>query len=168
MKPIVTLRRIHRISTPLGGLTLAATDQGLFGAWFDQQSYRPDMDGWLPAADDPLLQRAARQVGEYFAGKRKAFDLPLDLSRGTPFQQQVWRSLAQVPYGETTSYTTMAAQLGRPRAVRAVGAAIGRNPMCVILPCHRVLGADGSLTGYAGGLDRKRKLLALEAGAPAV
>lgn len=166
MKATVMLRRMHRIQTPLGGLTLAATDQGLFGAWFDEQSYRPDMDGWVSAADDPVLQRAAHQVGEYFAGARKAFDLPLDLSRGTPFQQQVWRSLVQVPYGSTTSYAVLAAQLGRPRAVRAVGAAIGRNPMCVILPCHRVLGADGSLTGYAGGLDRKRRLLALESGAP--
>jgi methylated-DNA-[protein]-cysteine S-methyltransferase len=109
-----------------------------------------------------VLLQAAAQVNEYFAGARTRFDLPLDLSHGTPFQQSVWHALLRLPYGDTTSYAALSAAIGTPAAVRAVGAAVGRNPISVIVPCHRILGSDGSLTGYAGGLDRKRQLLTLE------
>ena len=109
----------------------------------------------------PLLRRAARQLTEYFAGKRISFDLPLDL-RGTPFQLAAWRSLAEIPYGSTLSYGQQAALIGRPKAVRAVGRANGRNPVPIVLPCHRIVGADGSLTGFGGGLDLKLDLLRRE------
>ena len=108
-----------------------------------------------------LLATAAAQLDEYFAGRRRAFDLPLRL-RGTPFQQRVWQTLLDIPYGDTVSYKDVAAHAGRPGAARAAGAAVGRNPIAVIVPCHRVVGADGSLTGYAGGLPAKRALLRLE------
>jgi len=146
----------------LGGITLAATDKGLAGVWFDRQRHSPDMSGWQVAADHPVLRKATAQLEEYFAGRRQNFDLPLDLSHGTPFQQSVWRALLAIPAGETTSYGSISAGVGKPAAVRAVGAAVGRNPISVIVPCHRVLGSDGSLTGYAGGLDRKTALLELE------
>lgn len=110
----------------------------------------------------PELERAVRQLGEYFAGARTAFDLPLRPA-GTEFQQAVWRSLAQVPFGSTTSYGAIAQAIGRPRAIRAVGAALGRNPLAIVVACHRIVGRDGSLTGYAGGVDRKSWLLRHEA-----
>ena len=113
------------------------------------------------SADDDLLADAARQLGEYFGGKRRSFDLLLDL-RGTPFQRAVWQRLCTIPPGATTTYGAVAHDLGSPRAVRAVGAAVGRNPVSVIVACHRVLGAGGAATGYAGGLDRKAALLTLE------
>ena len=113
------------------------------------------------AADDPLLHEAATQLAEYFAGKRRRFDLPLDL-HGTEFQRRVWHALLRIEPGRTASYGDVARAIGSPRAVRAVGAAVGRNPVGVIVPCHRVLGSDGSLTGYAGGLHRKRALLQIE------
>jgi methylated-DNA-[protein]-cysteine S-methyltransferase len=159
-----TLYTTH-IDSALGGITLAATDEGLAGVWFDRQRHAPDMTGWQQAADHPVLREAAAQLEDYFAGRRREFDLPLDLSHGTPFQESVWRALLAIPVGQTTSYGALSAGVGKPAAVRAVGAAVGRNPISVIVPCHRVLGADGSLTGYAGGLDRKTALLALE-GAP--
>ncbi|VTU32855.1 methylated-DNA--[protein]-cysteine S-methyltransferase [Variovorax sp. PBL-E5] len=155
------LRTAH-FDSPLGGITLAATDQGLAGVWFDQQRHWPDMTGWVPDADHPVLREAAAQLRDYFAGTRKHFDLPLDLSHGTAFQQSVWQALLAIPPGQTTSYGALSAGVGNPAAVRAVGAAVGRNPLSVIVPCHRVLGTDGSLTGYAGGLDRKAALLELE------
>lgn len=157
-----TLLRRLRIDSPLGGITLAATGAGLAGFWFDDQRYQPDQTGWLDDPAHPMLVEAAQQVRDYFAGRRNAFDLPLDLSHGTAFQQSVWQALCAIAPGGTTSYGRLSAGLGKPAAVRAVGAAVGRNPISVIVPCHRVLGADGSLTGYAGGLDRKRTLLALE------
>jgi methylated-DNA-[protein]-cysteine S-methyltransferase len=152
----------------LGGITLAATDKGLAGVWFDRQRHSPDMTGWEVATDHPVLRKATEQLDEYFSGRRQHFDLPLDLSHGTPFQQTVWQALLAIPAGETTSYGSISAGVGKPAAVRAVGAAVGRNPISVIVPCHRVLGSDGSLTGYAGGLDRKTALLELEGalGAP--
>jgi methylated-DNA-[protein]-cysteine S-methyltransferase len=117
-----------------------------------------------PAAEgDPLLERVAAQIDEYFAGRRRAFDLPL-APRGTPFQRRVWDSLLEIPYGATQSYGAIARRIGQPTAVRAVGLANGRNPIAIIIPCHRVIGTDGSLTGYAGGLAIKRALLALESG----
>lgn len=109
-----------------------------------------------------MLKEAEHQLQAYFSGQRQDFDLPLDLSRGTDFQRGVWQALINLPFGSTTTYANLARQIGRPDAVRAVGAAIGRNPISVIVPCHRVLGTDGSLTGYAGGLERKIELLRIE------
>lgn len=152
------------IDTPLGGVTMAATDQGLAGVWFDQQRHWPDTTGWQTKDDHPALVEAAAQLRDYFAGRRSHFDMQLDLSHGTVFQQGVWQALLAIPSGETTTYGALSQRVGNPAAVRAVGAAVGRNPISVIVPCHRVLGADGSLTGYAGGLDRKTALLELETG----
>ena len=146
----------------LGSMVLAATDLGLAGVWFDGQRHQPDMGAWRPDAHHPVLLQTATQLQAYFAGQRTTFDLPLDLRAGTEFQQQVWRALYAIASGATLSYGALSVQIDRPRAVRAVGAAVGRNPISVIVPCHRVLGADGSLTGYAGGLNRKTALLQLE------
>jgi len=154
-----------RIDTPLGPLTLAATGRGLAAALFDAQRHHP---GEIPAPPRPgqaHLAQAAHELAAYFAGTLRHFTVPLD-PRGTPFQQQVWRALLGIAPGHTTSYGALAAQVGRPAAARAVGAAVGRNPIAIIVPCHRVVGSDGSLTGYAGGLPRKRALLALEAPPP--
>jgi methylated-DNA-[protein]-cysteine S-methyltransferase len=150
------------IASPLGAVTLAATDAGLAGAWFERQRHWPDTSGWQDDPGHPVLREAAAQLADYFAGRRQHFDLPLDLSHGTAFQQSVWQALLAIPAGRTTSYGAISAGIGNPAAVRAVGAAVGRNPISVIVPCHRVLGTDGSLTGYAGGLERKSALLELE------
>jgi methylated-DNA-[protein]-cysteine S-methyltransferase len=149
--------------SPLGGMLLARTANGLAGAWFDGQKHHP---GDLPAAahaarGDALLDRTAAQLLRYFAGDALPADLPLDL-QGSDFQRRVWAALLRIPAGTTTSYGALAQRIGAVRAVRAVGAAVGRNPVSVIVPCHRVVGADGSLTGYAGGLERKQALLNLE------
>jgi methylated-DNA-[protein]-cysteine S-methyltransferase len=156
-----------RASTVLGPVRLAASPAGLSGIWFEGQRHEPShlLHGeraWAEAAGHTLLQEAAGQLLQYLQGERSGFNLPLDLSGGTAFQQEVWRALLAIGRGGTTSYGRLSQQLGRPLAVRAVGAAVGRNPVSVVVPCHRVLGADGSLTGYAGGLDRKAALLALE------
>lgn len=119
------------------------------------------------APEHPLLARAAQQLSEWMACERDAFDLPLDLTGGTPFQQSVWRALLTIGWGETRSYAQIAQMAGRPPAVRAAAAAVGRNPLSLVVPCHRVIGASGALTGYAGGLERKRALLALEGKQPA-
>jgi methylated-DNA-[protein]-cysteine S-methyltransferase len=150
-------------ASPLGAMTLAATDQGLSGVWFDGQKHMPDTSAWPVRNDHPVLLKAQAELGEYFAGKRQDFALPLDLNQGTLFQQQVWRGLLEIPSGATIAYGTLGARIGRPAAVRAVGAAVGRNPLSIVVPCHRVVGANGSLTGYAGGLERKTALLQLEA-----
>jgi methylated-DNA-[protein]-cysteine S-methyltransferase len=150
-----------RLATPLGPLTLAATAQGLAGAWFDGQAHHP---GALTVPVDEhqrWLREAAAQLSAYFAGKMREFSLPLHAA-GTPWQQAVWRELRAIPAGGSTDYGAIARALGKAQAARAVGAAVGRNPLSVIVPCHRVLGRDGTLTGYAGGLDRKRWLLQLE------
>ncbi|HYF43845.1 MAG TPA: methylated-DNA--[protein]-cysteine S-methyltransferase [Ramlibacter sp.] len=151
-----------RYASPLGPMLLAASAQGLAGVWFEGQRHMPDTSGWLPQPDHPLLLAAMRQLDDYFEGRRHAFELPLDLRRGTPFQQSVWQALLAIPRGERISYGLLGQRIGRPAAVRAVGAAVGRNPVSIVVPCHRVLGADGSLTGYAGGIDRKTALLQLE------
>jgi len=155
-----------RTNTPLGPLQLARTDSGLCGAWFvEDQKHAPDPARFAPEQnnpDDPLLQLVAQQLAAYFRGQLHTFDVPLDLSAGTPFQQAVWRSLLDIPQGKTSSYLALAQQLGKPSATRAVGAAVGRNPVSIIVPCHRVLGSTGQLTGYAGGLWRKQALLQLE------
>lgn len=148
---------------PLGAMILAATPRGLSGVWFDGQRHGPDTSAWRREPGHPVLRQAIEQLTQYFAGQRQRFDLPLDLSMGTPFQQQVWQALLGIEPGDTTSYGQLSAAIGKPAAVRALGAAVGRNPVSVVVPCHRVLGMDGSLTGYAGGLERKTALLSLEA-----
>ncbi|KQP19761.1 methylated-DNA--[protein]-cysteine S-methyltransferase [Pseudorhodoferax sp. Leaf267] len=153
-----------RFTTPLGPMVLAASDQGLCGAWFDGQRHQPDTSRWPHATRHAVLQAAQEQLLAYFDGRLRAFDLPLDLAAGTAFQRAVWQGLLAIGPGRLTSYGALARSIGNPAAVRAVGAAVGRNPVCVIVPCHRVVGSDGSLTGYAGGLPRKTALLALEAG----
>jgi methylated-DNA-[protein]-cysteine S-methyltransferase len=150
-----------RVDTALGPMTLAATTRGLAGAWFDAQAHHPgELDVPLQPSH-PWLRQAARELGEYFAAQRRLFDVPLD-PQGTAFQQRVWLALQHIACGASSTYGGIARQLGTPNAARAVGAAVGRNPVSVIVPCHRVLGRDGSLTGYAGGLPRKQALLALE------
>jgi len=149
------------VATPLGRLLLARTPRGLAGAWFDGQKHHPAPLTALRRPDDALLRRAADQLHAYFSGDDVAFDVPLDL-QGTAFQRAVWQALLAIPSGGTRSYGELARSLGVATAVRAVGAAVGRNPVSVIVPCHRVVGSDGALTGYAGGVDRKRALLALE------
>lgn len=154
------------VNSPLGDLRLVASPAGLAGLWFvERQRHAPHADrlaAWPTVPSHPVLDAAGQQLDEYFQGLRQGFDLPLDLRRGTAFQQAVWRALLAIPAGTTTSYSALAAGLGNTQAVRAVGAAVGRNPLCVVLPCHRVVGSNGSLTGYAGGLDRKQALLRLE------
>lgn len=150
-------------NSPLGLLCLAASDMGLSGVYFEQHRHFKGIQGWQAAPQFPLLQLASKQLQEYFAGQRQHFDLPLDMSSGTPFQQSVWRALQQIPFGQTCSYGALAASISKSSAVRAVGAANGRNPLSIIVPCHRVIAADGALTGYAGGLKNKQALLQLEA-----
>ena len=160
------MTRIHfrRIDSPVGTLTVAAGDAGLHAIEFPSNRHPQRRDGWHDA-DHPLLDLAREQLAQYFAGARRGFDLPL-APQGTDFQRQVWLALASIPYGETASYAGLAAGVQRPGASRAVGAANGRNPLPIVLPCHRVIGADGSLTGFGGGLPTKRFLLELEGALP--
>ena len=150
--------------TPVGTLTLVASDRGLRAVLWPKRS--PRRAGISPRLrgdqDHPILRKAVLQLAEYFAGARTSFDLPLDLE-GTRFQVAAWRSLADIPFGTTTTYGRQAAALGIPTAARAVGAANGANPVCIVLPCHRVIGANGSLTGFGGGLPVKQWLLDHEA-----
>ncbi len=155
-----------RIATPLGPLTLLATMRGLGAALFDAQAHHPGEQEVPVQPGHPHLCRAAEQLGAYFTQGRMQFDVPLDPA-GTVFQQQVWQRLLAIPAGMLITYGEIARQIGRPNAARAVGAAVGRNPLAIIVPCHRVVGADGSLTGYAAGLPRKKALLVLEAALPA-
>ena len=153
--------------SPVGTLTLVASDAGLAAVlWEDDRPGRVALPAAVSAEDHPILAAATAQLADYFAGTRTAFDLPLD-PRGTPFQRQVWAALATIPYGETRSYAQIAAQIGRPTASRAVGAANGRNPVSIVTPCHRVVGTGGALTGFAGGLAAKDYLLTLERSATA-
>ena len=155
-----------RFQSPLGLMMLAATHSGLAGVWFEGQRHMPNAltspPGWPLDTSHPVLIKTMQQLSEYFAGQRQQFDLPLDLSGGTAFQQAVWQALLTIKPGQTSSYGNVSKTMGNAAAVRAVGAAVGRNPISIIVPCHRVLGSDGSLTGYAGGLDRKTALLRLE------
>ena len=150
-----------RIDTPLGPLTLAATAHGLAGAWFDGQAHHPGALNATVDGSQRWLAQAARELAEYFAGRRNSFSVALD-AQGTPFQISVWHALQRIACGQLHSYGAIAEEIGNPAAARAVGAAVGRNPISVIVPCHRVIGRDGSLTGYAGGLPRKEALLRLE------
>ncbi len=148
--------------SPLGAIFLAASDTGLtalaFGEnWEDVKAKLPS----LQKGENEIIALAIRELGEYFAGKRKQFSVPMQVS-GTKFQESAWNALLQIPYGRTATYSEQARAMKQPKAVRAVGAANGRNPICILVPCHRVVGADGSLTGYAGGLKNKKALLTLE------
>lgn len=147
--------RAIAVESPLGKLRLVAADGALIGIWLPGRPGAPP-----PAAvgGDPVLEEARAQLDQYFGGRRRTFDLPL-APRGTAFQRAVWAALLDIPFGETRSYGGLARSLGRPSAARAVGAANGANPLPIVVPCHRVIGADGSLTGYAGGEERKRWLL---------
>ncbi|WP_242355552.1 MULTISPECIES: methylated-DNA--[protein]-cysteine S-methyltransferase [unclassified Anaeromyxobacter] len=152
----MTLRE-RVMESPVGRLRLLADGDALVAVYMEDQGGAPV----LAAEDvrgDALLERACRQLEGWFAGERTTFDLPLR-PRGTPFQLEVWRALAEIPFGETRTYGEIAARLGAPSAARAVGAANGRNPLAIVIPCHRVIGAGGALTGYAGGVERKRWLL---------
>jgi len=149
------------VQTTLGPITIVADGSAVTGLYFEDHLRRPAQDDLGPSAVDPLLMQAAGQLQEYLQGRRQAFQLPLSAD-GDPFQQSVWAILQRIPFGATTSYGRIAEQLGDRALAQRVGQAVGANPLCVFVPCHRVLGADGSLTGYAGGLDRKRALLQLE------
>lgn len=154
----------RHLDSPVGTLTLAATDDGLHAVEFPRNRHPADRDGWREG-QHPLLDLTAKQLDEYFSAKRRVFDLPL-APRGTAFQRGVWLTLAGIGYGETISYAQLAQRIGKPTAMRAVGAANGRNPLPIVLPCHRVIGADGSLTGFGGGLPAKQFLLELEGALP--
>ena len=150
------------IESPVGGLTLGATDSSLIAILFERIRGPRDIGHEaVEAPDHPVFRETARQLGEYFAGARREFSLPLEF-RGTEFQVRVWNELLKIPFGETRTYSQVARQIGRPDAVRAVGAANGANPLSIVAPCHRVIGASGSLTGFGGGLEAKAYLLALE------
>jgi methylated-DNA-[protein]-cysteine S-methyltransferase len=154
--------RFAEIDTPLGPMRLTATDEGLTGIAFEGDRHAPRGDAaWIRDPAFPALREAAAQLALYFAGTRARFALPL-APAGTQFQRAVWNAISDVPAGETISYAELARRAGRPGSARAAGAATGRNPLAIVVPCHRIVGADGSLTGYAGGLARKRALLALE------
>ncbi|WP_328767638.1 methylated-DNA--[protein]-cysteine S-methyltransferase [Streptomyces sp. NBC_00286] len=150
------------IDSPYGPLTLVATDSVLSGLYMTDQRHRPPEETF-GAPDDTPFGEAIDQLKAYFAGELKEFDVPMCLD-GTPFQRTVWDQLRRIPYGETRSYGELADAIGNPKASRAVGLANGRNPLGIIVPCHRVVGANGSLTGYGGGLDRKKRLLDFERG----
>jgi len=147
--------------SPVGRLRLIASESALVGIWFEQGRDAARHAGGLVEKSSPVLEHARTQLQEYFAGQRRDFELPLD-PRGTDFQRRVWQRLLKIPYGETTSYGALAGDLGDAKASRAVGLANGSNPIPIVIPCHRVIGADGSLTGFGGGLAIKQQLLDLE------
>ncbi len=152
--------------SPQGQMLLVANDAGLSGVYFDGQKYLPQVESdWRRDARHAPLRQAKRELAEYFGGGRKRFETAL-APEGTPFQQAVWKAISAVGFGKTITYSELALHAGFPGSARAAGAATGRNPISIIVPCHRIVGSNGSLTGYAGGLDRKRALLALESGIP--
>jgi len=154
------------IDSPVGPLLALAAADALVGLYFPDAAHAPRTGhDWSASPRHAVLQDTRRQLGEYFERRRRAFDLPLRPA-GTPFQSRVWQTLQDIPYGGTRSYGAMAALIGRPGAARAVGAANARNPISIIVPCHRAIGADGRLNGYAGGIDRKAALLELEGAWP--
>jgi methylated-DNA-[protein]-cysteine S-methyltransferase len=158
-----SVKRYRYLDSPLGRILVTADRSSLDGLYFVGQKYEAVPRGdWTEDRSSALFAQVQVQLAEYFAGERAEFELPLAFA-GTPFQQSVWRELGRIPCGTTVTYGGLAESLGAPRSVRAAAAAVGRNPISIVVPCHRVIGSDGSLTGYAGGLDRKRALLALEA-----
>jgi methylated-DNA-[protein]-cysteine S-methyltransferase len=159
MKNSKTIRNQIVVTSPVGKLRLIASDKGLVA--IDVRNVKTSNDQVKNAAAQKILSATKKQLEQYFAGKRTVFDIPLDLE-GTDFQQLTWRALCRIPYGKTISYGQQAKKIKKPKAFRAVGSANGKNPIPIIVPCHRVLGSDGSLTGYAGGLPRKTHLLTLE------
>lgn len=150
--------------SPVGPLTLVSNGEALVQLDFETPRYPKPPH---PVGDDKILKHARRELDEYFAGKRKAFTVPV-APEGTEFQRQAWTALQKIPYGATRSYGQQAAAIGNPKAVRAVGSANGRNPIAIIIPCHRVIGADGGLTGFGGGMACKKQLLDLEQGEPLI
>ena len=156
------MRYYDTYRSPQGGMLLLANEEGLVGVFFDRQKHHPEKKAdWKKNPDHKLLRQAKRELSEYFTGQRTRFDVAL-APEGTPFQRAVWKAISTVGFGETISYSELARRAGHPGSARAAGAATGRNPIGIIVPCHRIMGSDGSLTGYAGGLERKRALLALE------
>ncbi|PAT32055.1 methylated-DNA--[protein]-cysteine S-methyltransferase [Vandammella animalimorsus] len=149
------------IDSPVGRLLIATSDEGLHAIEFPQGRHPVKRNAHWQESPHPLLSEATRQLGEYFAGQRRVFELPL-APQGTDFQQRVWQALRAIPYGQTRSYAQLATAIGQPKAMRAVGAANGRNPLSIVVPCHRVIGADGTLVGFGGGLPVKTFLLRLE------
>lgn len=164
-EPTAGAERVHTVvDSPYGPLTLVAEGEHLVGLYMQGQRHRPgdcEFGDRLPEPDQEPFAQTVQQLREYFAGQRQTFDLPLKF-HGTPFQQRVWTALRQIPFGQTWSYRELADYIGSPAACRAVGLANGKNPIGIVVPCHRVVGSDGSLTGYGGGLDRKQALLAHE------
>jgi methylated-DNA-[protein]-cysteine S-methyltransferase len=157
------MKRYGFYESPCGEMLLVAADEGLSGIYFESQKYFPYIDAhWRRDERDGLIVQARRELAEYFARRRERFELPL-APEGTPFQRAIWNAIARVTFGNTISYAQLAESAGYPGKARAAGAATGRNPLTIVIPCHRIVGSTGALTGYAGGLDRKRALLALEA-----
>lgn len=150
-----------KFESPHGPMLITATPKGLAGVYFRGQKHFPEKRDWRRDMRHPVLRKARRELEEYFAGRRTRFDVPLD-PQGTEFQRKVWKAITRVGFGKTLTYGELAKRAGHPGSARAAGAATGRNPIGIIVPCHRIVGANGSLTGYAGGLNRKRALLALE------
>lgn len=154
--------RYRRIPTPLGPLFATASGGSLTGVYYEGGRHAPQISPlWTDDPRDPALAECARQLADYFSGRRHGFDLPVAPS-GTPFQMRVWQEIARIPYGETISYAELARRAGAPGCARAAGAATGRNPLSIVVPCHRVVASGGALTGYAGGLERKARLLEIE------
>jgi methylated-DNA-[protein]-cysteine S-methyltransferase len=149
-------------TSPLGDLLLVANETSLTGIYFNQHKHGPELQGdWVHDPTHPVLVQAAKELDEYLAGRRTTFSVPLG-PNGTEFQQRVWKEIARVPFGKTITYSELARRAGSPQAIRAAGAATGRNPISIIVPCHRIVGKGGALTGYAGNLDRKKHLLGIE------
>jgi methylated-DNA-[protein]-cysteine S-methyltransferase len=157
----MNMRYYDTLESPHGQMLLVANENGLCGVYFKGQKYFPEAKEGKRNARYAPLRQAKRELAEYFSGRRKQFEVPL-APEGTPFQRAVWKAISGVGFGETISYGELARRAGHEGSARAAGAATGRNPIGVIVPCHRIMGSDGSLTGYAGGLARKRALLALE------
>jgi methylated-DNA-[protein]-cysteine S-methyltransferase len=156
------MRYYDLYESPYGRILLVASDEGLSGVYFDGQKYHPRIEaGWRLDARHAPLRQAKRELAEYFGGERKRFETAI-APQGTPFQRAVWKAISTVDFGTTITYGELARRAGSPGSARAAGAATGRNPIGIIVPCHRIVGSNGSLTGYAGGLEKKRALLALE------
>jgi methylated-DNA-[protein]-cysteine S-methyltransferase len=156
------MTRYIRFTTPLGTLFATAMGGTLTGIYYEGGRHAPAISAeWKEDPTSSPLKECAEQLADYFAGRRQGFDLPV-APRGTPFQERVWREIARIAYGETLTYAELALRAGAPGSARAAGAATGRNPLSIVVPCHRVVGTDGSLTGYAGGIERKTRLLEIE------